>query len=256
MLAFTQPLRPQLGTSSLTLSRQSDGTFARQRRQPLHRRDLAGGRHHPARPAVGRGAPAAGHRRPGAHGVGAALLRRPADALHHRPRQGSFSAGVHRPRQARRGHLPRHVLRLRRRVGAACPAGHHRHDAGRGTPTILVSRPFDPVGHYVADVTVPSGKTRYDLIATLADGEVLSTYVVIAPGSVRVQPRLRTQEGSHGWKDCDGRHGDGRARLVWVGCGSRCVAPTAPSPTPLTLSPTGPRRRPTSGSSRLRGARR
>ncbi len=47
---------------------------------------------------------------------------------------------------------------------------------------MLVSRPFDPVGHFVADATVPAGKTRYDLIATLPDGEVLSTYVVISLG--------------------------------------------------------------------------
>jgi hypothetical protein len=52
-----------------------------------------------------------------------------------------------------------------------------------GVATILVSRPFDPIGHFVADATVPPGKTRYDLIAALPDGEVLSTYVVIAPGA-------------------------------------------------------------------------
>jgi copper transport protein len=52
-----------------------------------------------------------------------------------------------------------------------------------GTPTILVSRRLDPIGHFVADATVPSGATRYDILATTQSGQAISTYVVITPGS-------------------------------------------------------------------------
>jgi copper transport protein len=52
-----------------------------------------------------------------------------------------------------------------------------------GTPTILVSRRLDPIGHFVADATVPNGPTRYDIIATTQTGVPISTYVTITPGS-------------------------------------------------------------------------
>ena len=52
-----------------------------------------------------------------------------------------------------------------------------------GTPTILVSRRLDPIGHFVADATVPNGPTRYDIIATTQTGAAISTYVTITPGS-------------------------------------------------------------------------
>ena len=51
-----------------------------------------------------------------------------------------------------------------------------------GTPTVLPSRRLDPVGHFVADATIPSGSTRFDIIATLPGGEVISTYLMIVPG--------------------------------------------------------------------------
>lgn len=49
-------------------------------------------------------------------------------------------------------------------------------------PTILVSRRVDPIGHFVADATIPSGATRYDIIATTQTGVAISTYVTITPG--------------------------------------------------------------------------
>ena len=52
-----------------------------------------------------------------------------------------------------------------------------------GSPTILVSRRLDPIGHFVADATVPSGTTRYDIIATTQSGQAISTYIVITPGA-------------------------------------------------------------------------
>ncbi|MDE3193753.1 MAG: copper resistance protein CopC/CopD [Chloroflexota bacterium] len=53
---------------------------------------------------------------------------------------------------------------------------------GTGTPTLLAARPFDPTGHYVANVTVGAGPTRFDVLATTASGQALATYLVITPG--------------------------------------------------------------------------
>jgi putative copper export protein len=52
-----------------------------------------------------------------------------------------------------------------------------------GTPTILVTRRLDPIGHFVSDATVPAGPTRYDILGTTQSGQTISTYVVITPGS-------------------------------------------------------------------------
>jgi copper transport protein len=52
-----------------------------------------------------------------------------------------------------------------------------------GTPTILATRRLDPIGHFVADATVAAGPTRYDIIGTTQSGQTISTYVVITPGS-------------------------------------------------------------------------
>lgn len=49
-------------------------------------------------------------------------------------------------------------------------------------PTILVTRRLDPIGHFVADATVPPGPTRYDIIATTAAGAAIATYVTITAG--------------------------------------------------------------------------
>jgi copper transport protein len=52
-----------------------------------------------------------------------------------------------------------------------------------GTPTILVTRRLDPIGHFVSDATVPAGPTRYDILGTTQTGQSISTYVVITPGA-------------------------------------------------------------------------
>jgi len=52
-----------------------------------------------------------------------------------------------------------------------------------GTPTILVSRRLDPIGHFVSDATVPPRPTRFDIIATTQTGVAIATYVTITPGS-------------------------------------------------------------------------
>jgi len=49
-------------------------------------------------------------------------------------------------------------------------------------PTILVTRRLDPIGHFVADATVSAGATRYDVIATTSTGVAIATYVTITPG--------------------------------------------------------------------------
>lgn len=51
-----------------------------------------------------------------------------------------------------------------------------------GAPTLLVTRPLDDVGHYVADLTVPSGPSRFDIIATTASGQSVAGYLTISPG--------------------------------------------------------------------------
>jgi copper transport protein len=52
-----------------------------------------------------------------------------------------------------------------------------------GTPTILVSRRLDPIGHFVSDASVPAGATRFDILATTQSGAAITTYVTITPGS-------------------------------------------------------------------------
>jgi copper transport protein len=53
----------------------------------------------------------------------------------------------------------------------------------RGTPTILVSRRLDPIGHFVADATVPPGATRFDILAATASGQAIATYILLTPGA-------------------------------------------------------------------------
>jgi copper transport protein len=50
-------------------------------------------------------------------------------------------------------------------------------------PTILVSRRLDPIGHFVADATVPPGATRFDILATTSSGQAIATYIAITPGA-------------------------------------------------------------------------
>jgi copper transport protein len=52
-----------------------------------------------------------------------------------------------------------------------------------GTPTILVPTRLDPIGHFVAPAQVPAGPTRYDILATTQSGVAIATYVTITPGS-------------------------------------------------------------------------
>jgi copper transport protein len=53
----------------------------------------------------------------------------------------------------------------------------------RGAPTILVSRRLDPIGHFVADATVPPRATRFDILATTGSGQAIATYILLTPGA-------------------------------------------------------------------------
>jgi copper transport protein len=53
----------------------------------------------------------------------------------------------------------------------------------RGAPTILVSRRLDPIGHFVADATVPPGSTRFDILASTESGQAINTYILLTPGA-------------------------------------------------------------------------
>jgi len=74
------------------------------------------------------------------------------------------------------------VWRSWRNVGCPYSSWPHMTVPG-GTPTILVSRRLDPIGHFVADATIPTGATRYDIFATTQSGQAIATYIVITPGS-------------------------------------------------------------------------
>jgi copper transport protein len=53
----------------------------------------------------------------------------------------------------------------------------------RGAPTILVSRRLDPIGHFVADATVPPGATRFDILASTKSAQAIATYILLTPGA-------------------------------------------------------------------------
>lgn len=182
-LEFTQPLRPQLGESTLTLKRQSDGTFTArggnlaiagiwevaviienaQRSAEVH---LELTTITPA-PIV----------------VAARFSGLP--TLYSIQLQSGWLAQVYiDPDKA--GADEFHVtfftssnetseIQIATTTIGITPPG--------GTPTILVSRRLDPIGHFVADATVPAGATRYDILATTATGVAIATYVTITPGS-------------------------------------------------------------------------
>ena len=52
-----------------------------------------------------------------------------------------------------------------------------------GTPTILVHRRLDSIGHFVADANVAAGTTRFDVLATTTSGQSVATYINLTPGS-------------------------------------------------------------------------
>ena len=55
--------------------------------------------------------------------------------------------------------------------------------AADGSVRILPIRRLDPLGHFVADATVSSRSTRFDITGTMSGGEVLSTYIMITAGT-------------------------------------------------------------------------
>jgi copper transport protein len=181
VLQFTQPLRPQLATSTLTLKRHADGSL-----------QASGGNLSVA--GIWEVAATIQHGQQSAEVHLQLATNGPAPSVTVQPFSGglptlyTIQLGKGRTAQVyidpdKPGADIFHVtfftsngseLRVPQVTIGMTPPG--------GSPTILVSRPFDPIGHFVADANVPPGKTRFDLIATLPDGEVLSTYVVVTPG--------------------------------------------------------------------------
>jgi copper transport protein len=181
-LEFTQPLRPQLGESTLTLKRQSDGSFAARggnlaiagiwevaviienaaNSTEVH---LQVTTITPA-PIVTAtrfsGLPTLYSIQLPSGGIAQVYLdpdRAGADEVH-----VTFFTNSNETSEI-------HIATFT--VGVTPPGG---------TPTILVSRRLDPIGHFVADATVPAGPTRYDIIATTQTGVPIATYVTITPG--------------------------------------------------------------------------
>ena len=182
-LEFTQPLRPQLGQSTLTLKRQIGRHLCRSRGQPCRRRHLGDRGDHRERRQLHRSAPPADHAQPAASRHGHALQRTCPPCTPIQLQDGWLAQVYIDPDKA--GADEFHVTFFTNpnetseihiasvTVGMTPP--------GR-PPTILVSRRLDPIGHFVADATVTAGATRYDIIATTETGVAIATYVTITPG--------------------------------------------------------------------------
>jgi copper transport protein len=183
LLEFTQPLRPQVGESSLTLKRQPDGSFA----------------------ARGGNLSLAGiwevvviienaQRSTEVHLQGTTLTPAPLvtvtrfsglPTLYSIHLQNGWLAQVYLdPDKA--GADEFHVTFFTNsnetsevQISSATLGMTTAH----GAPTILVSRRLDPFGHFVADATVPPGATRFDILATTGTGQAIATYIVITPGA-------------------------------------------------------------------------
>jgi putative copper export protein len=183
LLQFTQPLRPQLGESTLTLMRQSDGSFAArggnlsisgiwevavvienaQRSTEVHLQlatltppPLVSATHFKGLPTLysirlQNGWLAQVYIDPDKAG---------ADQFH-----VTFFTNANETSELQISSTT---------LGMTTP---------RGTPTILVSRRLDPIGHFVADATVPAEATRFDILATTPSGQAITTYIVITPGA-------------------------------------------------------------------------
>ncbi len=131
VLQFTQPLRPQLGTSTLTLKRQADGTF-----------QASGG--NVSIDGIWEVAATIQHGQQSAEVHLQLTTGGPAPSVTVQPFSGGLPTlytiqlgkaappGVHRPRQAGRRHLPRHLLRRRWVDRAARVPADHRHDPAGG----------------------------------------------------------------------------------------------------------------------------
>ncbi len=182
-LEFTQPLRPQLGQSTLTLKRQSNGTFAARGGSLaiagiwevaaiIENGDSSTEVHvqlttitHPPIVTVTRfsGLPTLYSIQLQGGGLAQVYLdpdKAGADEFH-----VTFFTNANETSE---------IPIASTTIGMTVPGG---------TPTILVTRRLDPIGHFVADATVPAGATRYDILATTQSGQAISTYVVITPGS-------------------------------------------------------------------------
>ena len=182
VLQFTQPFRPSLGTSTLTLTRQSDGTFA---------------------------ARAGNLSLPGIWEV-AAIIENGVQSTEVHLQLTTVSVPPFVQVARFTGGLPTlYTIHATPTVYAQVyldpekpgadqfhctwldPNGNEIPIADmtmgmttlKGTPTILVHRRLDSIGHFVADATVPAGTTRFDVLATTVSGQSVATYINLTVGS-------------------------------------------------------------------------
>ena len=162
-LEFTQPLRPQLGQSTLTLERQSDGTFAARggnlaiagiwevaaiienasNSTEVHLQVITGGPAPQVTATRFSGLPTLYSIELQSGWLAQVYIdpdKAGADEFH-----VTFFTNSNETSEI-------HIATVT--VGMTPPGG---------TPTILVSRRLDPIGHFVADATIPAGPTRYDI---------------------------------------------------------------------------------------------
>ncbi|MGA8634964.1 MAG: CopD family protein [Candidatus Dormiibacterota bacterium] len=181
-LEFTQPLRPQLGESTLTLRRQSDGTFAARGGNlaiagiwevaAIIENATSSTEVHLQVTTITPAPIVAATRFSGLPTVYSIQLPSGGLAQVYIDPDKAGADEVHVTFFTNSNETSEiHIASVT--VGMTVP--------GR-PPTILVSRRLDPIGHFVADATVPGGPTRYDIIATTAAGAAIATYVTITPG--------------------------------------------------------------------------
>lgn len=181
LLQFTQPFRPSLGTSTLTLSRQADGSYsARGSNVSLNGVwEIA---------AIVQGAQQSAE-------VHLQLVTTEPTPAVQVVKEGSglptlytvqmtpqISAQVYLDPD-KPGPSTFHITFFDAKGNeASIPRTAVGMTPSSGSPVLLATRPLDNVGHYVADATVRAEPTRFDVLATTASGQSISTYLWITPG--------------------------------------------------------------------------
>lgn len=182
LLQFTQPFRPSLGTSTLTLAKQSDGTYA---------------------------ARAGNLSLPGIWEVAAVIENGVQSTEVHLQLTTVSPPPVVQVSKFSGGLPTLYTITVSPQVRAQVYLDPNKPGADQwhctwmdpngneipmadmtfgmttpgGTPTILVKRRLDPIGHFVSDATVPAGTTRFDLLGTTVSGQSVATFINITPGS-------------------------------------------------------------------------
>ncbi|MBV8195593.1 MAG: CopD family protein [Candidatus Dormibacteraeota bacterium] len=182
LLQFTQPLRPSLGTSTLTLTRQQDGSFQ------AHGGNLSLSGIWEVAAIIENGeastevhlqvatteAPPTVQVSQFGGGLPTVYTIQLASGMQAQVYLDPNRAGADEFHVTFIGATGNEVPIAEATIGMTPPSG---------TPQILVARRLDDIGHFVADATVPAGKTRFDILATTRSGQAITTYITITPGS-------------------------------------------------------------------------